>query len=102
MKKTYTKPMLFENENLVFEGIYATGSTSVTVGCQSQYTGGVYHATSDYQPQNGGFLKAYGCQGCPADWNNGSCHVASYTAYMTTPFMPSWELQGHAGSDTHW
>lgn len=94
----YKKPIITIVDDCT-EGVYmSSGSIESSGKCQSKYTHGIYHKPTSYNIHEG-FLVAYGCSGCPANWNDGKCHKEKYTNEI---LKPSWEVELHSATDTHW
>lgn len=102
----YNKPVVLLNEELS-EGVYAaSGADDNTTQmpdtpdtepkleqvCDSIYMKGNYVQPDFSDWANGTNINGRGCEGCPACWSDGSCHVASYPAEEDC--RPSWEVQG--------
>lgn len=115
MVNNYEKPIVLENEELA-EGVYAAsgavsgGGTTTTPTvpenpspqapvCDSIYIKGSYRQPDHSDWLNGTNLNGRGCEGCPACWSNGVCHVASYPAEEDC--RPSWEKFGY-GPNERW
>lgn len=101
--RAYEKPIVVLIDEMA-EGIYAaSGSTGGGNGstenkvCDSIYIKGQF-TKSDYSDwQNGTNINGRGCEGCPANWSDGRCHVESYAA--SEDCRPSWEKQGKLPND---
>lgn len=92
--QNYERPRVIMSETM-YEGVYlASGKV-----CDSIYMGGVWHK-SDYSDwQNGTNIDGRGCEGCPANWDDGVCHAA--TLDENVDCRPSWETNGK-GPDDKW
>ena len=94
----YKKPLVLMNEELA-EGVYAASGAVVggepenqSPVCDSIYIKGSYRQPDFSDWENGTNINGRGCEGCPACWSDGTCHVASYPAEEDC--RPSWEKEG--------
>lgn len=101
----YEKPIVLANDDLA-EGIYLAsggsaggGQAPETASCDSIYMNGIWHGSDFSDWQNGTNINGRGCEGCPANWGDGICHVANYDP--SEDCRPSWEKNGK-GPDEKW
>ncbi len=94
--KSYQKPIVFLNNDLT-EGVY-TASGDAATRCDSQHIKGNWlQGTNDKNAPN---ILRYGCQGCPADSQNG-CKLEYKPDFNPgSALMPTWEKQGYGPYDT--
>lgn len=107
----YEKPSVLMNEELA-EGVYAAsgdvdnGTTTTpstpeentkTRTCDSIYLQGNYRQPDFSDWANGTNLNGRGCEGCPACWSDGKCHVEAYIPEEDC--RPSWEKEGKGPND---
>ena len=96
--KNYEKPMILNMGT--YEGVYAASGDVADNGgednnqpvCDSIYIRGNFRQPDYSDWQYGTNLNGRGCEGCPANWSDGKCHVASYPP--AEDCRPSWEVQG--------
>lgn len=94
----YEKPLIVVEEGCA-EGIYtASGST---LGCDSKYIKGVYHAPNYYSEEN--YISRFGCHGCPA-FRDAGCGLQQEDYWLSYNVdnenrYPNWEKFGHTPTD---
>ena len=110
----YQKPLII-SENDIAEGVFTasgliegaedqTGSEpqQTNLGntlCESQYMLGVWKG-SDWSNWQGTNYDVRGCEGCPANWNDGVCHANSDPGFAEREDLrPSWEKEGKGPND---
>ena len=81
--KKYCKPLLAEAISEMFESVKTLSGFSQR--CNSSFMKGIW------KPMNHE-ANHRGCEGCPANWNDGVCHVSFYTNDLD--FRPWWEVFG--------
>lgn len=90
--KKYEKPIVLANEELS-EGVYASSGSTGGSKCDSIYMIGIYRALVTHGDADSNHtMSERGCEGCPANWNNGRCNIDSCN--YEDKFMPSWEEKG--------
>lgn len=92
---SYEKPVVILTNDMA-EGIYAASGDN-QLGCDSVYMKGVWHKSDYSDSVNGTNIDGRGCEGCPANWSDGSCHAAGYKA--SEDCRPTWEKQGKLPTD---
>ena len=106
----YKKPVVLMNEELA-EGVYAASGTVSPEAtqtpeptptpdkpvCDSIWMKGNYVQPDFSDWANGTNINGRGCEGCPACWSDGKCHVESYPPEEDC--RPSWEVQGKGPYD---
>ena len=109
MANTYKKPVVLENDELT-EGVYAaSGADENSQATSSEESNNVPHCDSIYIAGNyvepngsnwqGTNMTMRGCEGCPACWSDGKCHVETYPTSMQGQFKPGWEARGKGPND---
>jgi hypothetical protein len=96
--KKYEKPVMIDNRELAFEGIFAAGSGVTTSSCKSIYMNGVYVASLGVDAtKRRTYYEAYGCTGCPANW--GRCAATETYYNKNQDSRPQWEREGHTATE---
>lgn len=81
--KKYYKPIIINVVSEVLESVNTLSGYSQI--CNSSVMKGKWKSIN-YK------LNHRGCEGCPANWNDGVCHVSFYTNDLD--FRPWWEVLG--------
>lgn len=96
----YEKPEVILTNDMA-EGVYAASGAKFDplkhAGCDSIYIKGVYHQPNFINWQSGTNIDGRGCEGCPACWSDGRCHISNYGPGEDC--RPTWEKHGKLPSD---